>query len=604
MCGIVSVLSINDGIIRDLVSALSRLEYRGYDSAGVAYIDENSKLHIQKTVGKIGNLKKLLGAEDEETSCRIGIGHTRWATHGEVSVQNAHPLTSDGGAIVHNGIIENYDSLKEILLKEGFVFEGSTDSEVVAKLISYNLMRCNDFITAFQESIFRLNGSFAIVAIHEDYPDVIIGSKKGAPMAIGMSPDCQRFYIASDAVALSSLCADITYLDEGDFVICERRDVLQHRTLNSDLKIIEKKKIRNNVSLHDVTKNGFEDFMLKEIFEEPLIARRVFSKFKCNIKITDYRSIYIIACGTSYHAGLLAKYWIEKLAGIHTDVEIASEFRYRDPVLSKDTLYIFISQSGETIDTLSAMRKVKTLGFKTLSIINVEGSSLAREADECIQTWAGFEIGVASTKSFIAQTMAMLLLAIPKSKLSIEGITSTMHAIINDEFLIKALSEKIKDRTRLLYLGRGGSYPIALEGALKMKELTYISAEGYPSGEIKHGPIAMIDSNVYSIIIAPDDPYVDKTLVNAREIIARKGKILLITTENVLKKVPELTETNLIDHILIKDSQRYSPEESVDQSLRSWPYVTAIHMLAYHMAKAKGLDADQPRNLAKSVTVE
>ncbi|MDR0640639.1 MAG: glutamine--fructose-6-phosphate transaminase (isomerizing) [Holosporales bacterium] len=604
MCGIVSVLSRNDGIIRDLIDCLSRLEYRGYDSAGIAYVDKNSRLCVKKTIGKIASLEKIIDF-NEGARCRIGIGHTRWATHGEVTIQNAHPHTSDEVAIVHNGIIENYESLKESLMKDGFVFDGVSDSEVVAKLISYHLKKNNDFLKAFQATIGQLKGAFAIVAIHADYPYMLLGAKRGSPMAVGLSPDSQRFYIASDAVALSSLCHDIVYLDEGDSVVCELTDELRYRILNSNLEVVDRQKTRNNVSLHDVTKNGFEDFMLKEIFEEPVVAQRVFRNFKCNVNVADYRSIYIIACGTSYYAGLLAKYWLESLSRVHTDVEIASEFRYRNPVLSRETLYIFISQSGETIDTLSAMRQVKNMGFKTLAIVNVEGSSIAREADECIHTDAGFEIGVASTKSFVAQTMVMLLLSIQqKSRLNIDGITYTMYSILNDGFVIKALAERIKDKARLLYLGRGGSFPIALEGALKMKELSYVSAEGYPSGEIKHGPIAMIDHQVYSIIIAPDDYYVGKTIVNAREILARNGEVLLITTGKVLANLHDLKKNKLVDHILLKDQWEYSTDPAVDQLLRSWPYVTAIHMLAYYVAKARGLNADQPRNLAKSVTVE
>ncbi|MDR1476090.1 MAG: glutamine--fructose-6-phosphate transaminase (isomerizing) [Holosporales bacterium] len=601
MCGIVSILSMQDDVLGDLIGSLRRLEYRGYDSAGVSLIDDDLNLQTLKTVKKIDVLKDL--AETEQLSGKIGIGHTRWATHGEVNEHNAHPHTSDGVAIVHNGIIENYRDLKNLLLKDHFVFNGESDSEVIAKLISYHLKNGIDFVDAFKKTISQLVGTFAIVAIHEQTSNLIMGAKKGSPMAIGISGDRGRFYIASDAIALSGLCDEISYLEEGDFVICKKSDHLEYNILTENWEIVERKKNLNNISLTDAGKNGFEDFMIKEIFEEPVVLDRMFSQFDCNIDISNYSSIYIVACGTSFYAGLISKYWIEELIGLHVDIEIASEFRYRNPVLDKDSLYIFISQSGETIDTLAAMRKIKQLGFDTLSIVNVEGSSIARESKYNLKTIAGFEIGVASTKSFIAQAIAMLILVLKKNNFNAKIAENIMLSILNDRNKLKSIAEKIKDSKNILYMGRGCSYPIALEGALKMKELSYISAEGYPAGETKHGPIAMIDSNVYSVVICPFDRYFDKTLSNTQEILARHGRVIFMTTNMALQSIHDLKNNSLVDCLVFHEeiTSHISP---IDELLRPLSFATAVHLLAYYTAKAKGLDADKPRNLAKSVTVE
>jgi glucosamine--fructose-6-phosphate aminotransferase (isomerizing) len=370
---------------------------------------------------------------------------------------------------------------------------------------------------------------------------------------------------------------------------------LKYEVFGSDWKVVRREIVSNEVSLSDVSKNGFETFMLKEISEEALVIDRTFNNFECKIDLRKYKNVSIIACGTSYYAGLLAKYWIEDISKIHTDVEIASEFRYRNPVMSKDTIYIFISQSGETIDTLSAMRLVKSHGLDTLAFVNVDNSSIAREADIVVKTLAGTEIGVASTKAFVAQAMSILLLSIDKSTINIDEIIEGINTILNDQYKIKNLVKKIKDSKSLFYIGRGTSYPIALEGSLKMKELSYISAEGYPSGEIKHGPIAIIDENVYTIALAPLDKYFEKTLSNTQEILARNGQVLIITSKYAEDSLKNIIYDNKVDVFYIPDGKDiYNP----------FFMTTAVHLLAYYTSKLKGYDVDKPRNLAKSVTVE
>lgn len=594
MCGIISVLSFKDKVAKCIISSLERLEYRGYDSAGISYIDENSKLQRIRSVGKINNLKNLLDLESIKS--HIGIGHTRWATHGKVTVSNAHPHNAEGISIVHNGIIENFEDLKKTLIEKGEVFESETDSEVIAKLISYNIKNGLSFIDAFQKAISIITGTYAVAAIYEKEPNTLIGAKKGSPMALGVSPDKMSVYVASDAIALSSLAEEVTYLEEGDIAICKRNsEDITYTILDNNFKEVSRKTVKNTVSFDDVNKGGFEDFMLKEIFEEPKVIFDTFNNEFKKPDLSKYNKICFIACGTSYYAGYLAKYWIEDLARIHVDVEIASEFRYRNPVLSKDTLYVFISQSGETCDTLSAMRDVKSKGLDTLAVVNVDTSSIAREADYFIKTMAGTEIGVASTKAFVAQAMALLLLAVDKSEIDVEEIMMATQSVLNNQLSIKTAAEKIKNSKSMLYLGRGTSYPIALEGSLKVKELSYISAEGYPSGEIKHGPIALIDESVYSIILAPKDRYFEKTISNAQEVLARKGKIILITTED---------SKDFLQNIATDENVSIISIPNIDTRIQPFPLATTIHLLAYYTAKGKGIDVDKPRNLAKSVTVE
>lgn len=592
MCGIIAALSYKNDISNALISALERLEYRGYDSAGIAYLTDSSSLQRIRTVGKVQLLKEAV--EKKQIKSCIGIGHTRWATHGKVTEFNAHPHTADGVAVVHNGIIENYQELRKQLVDEGYTFESETDTEVIAKLIASHIKSGVKFFEAFKNSITELAGTFAIVALYEKEPDVLLGAKKGSPMAIGISPDKQSGYIASDAVALSSLVDELTYLEEGDLVIVKKDEKISYKIFDSEGNIVKHETVQNGVSLNDVTKNGYESFMLKEIFEEAAVARKTYEQFAYSIDVSKFDSISIIACGTSYYAGAVAKYWIEDIARIHVDVEIASEFRYRNPVFAKNSLYIFISQSGETIDTLCAMRLVKEAGMKTLALVNVETSSIAREADFVIKTEAGVEIGVASTKAFVAQILSLLMLCCRKN-VNIEAIEQSIHSVLYGNYDFSSLADKIKDSRSLFYIGRGVSYPIALEGALKIKELSYISAEGYPAGEIKHGPIAIIDENVYTMALAPYDKYFDKTISNTQEILARSGKILLITTEDAINFLHEFDKNENVSCVFLPATEsRYMP----------FALTTFIHLLAYYTAKAKGHDMDKPRNLAKSVTVE
>lgn len=593
MCGIVSVLSFDNDISKKLIGALERLEYRGYDSAGIAFIDQDSNLQRIRAVGKIEELKKL--TNNISITANIGIAHTRWATHGNVTEKNAHPHISNGVAIVHNGIIENYQELKKNLLKENFKFESDTDTEVVAALIAFHIKTGENFEEAFKNAISELKGTFAIVAIYENQPDILLGAKKGSPMAIGLSEDGKNYYIASDAIALSSLAENIIYLEEGDIVKIEKHNKLSYTIFDAAMHITKRDMVPNSVSLSDVSKNGYETFMLKEIFEESTIIRNIYNNFNYDINISNFNNISIIACGTSYYAGLLAKYWIEDIANIHVDVEIASEFRYRNPAVFPKILYIFISQSGETIDTLCAMRMVKDMGMETLALVNVETSSIAREADHMIKLLAGVEIGVASTKAFVAQALSLLLLCIKKQELKIDLLEKLINSILNNKYQFAKIAEKIKDSRSFFYIGRGVNYPIALEGALKIKELSYVSAEGYPAGEIKHGPIAIIDEKVYTIALAPLDKYFEKTISNTQEILARNGKIILITTENARNHIHGLDNNENVDCVFIPNS---------DDPYTTFPLITAIHLLAYYTSKSKGYDVDKPRNLAKSVTVE
>ena len=593
MCGIISVLSYENNVSDAIISALERLEYRGYDSAGIAYLDENFQLQRIRTVGKVQYLRDIVD-KSNINSC-VGIGHTRWATHGKVTEFNAHPHVADGVAIVHNGIVENYQDLRKKLILEGCEFESETDTEVVAKLIASHIKSGKSFVEAFKQSIGELIGTFAIVAIYEKSPDTLLGAKKGSPMAVGISPDKKSAYIASDAVALSTLANELTYLEEGDIVVVTKSEQISYDIFDTRDNIVNRNTVLNNVSLNDVSKSGYETFMLKEIFEEATVARRTYDRYRYNIDVSKFDSISIIACGTSFYAGVLAKYWIEKYAKIPVDVEIASEFRYRDAVLKKNSLYIFISQSGETIDTLCAMRLLKENGMKTLALVNVDSSSIAREADYLVKTEAGVEIGVASTKAFVAQILTLLIMFVGKENINIEAIEKAINSVLNAGFDFSGIAKKLAGGRSFFYIGRGTSYPIALEGALKIKELTYVSAEGYPSGELKHGPIAIIDEDVFTIALAPFDQYFEKTISNAQEILARDGKILLITTEGAKESLGEFKNNANVECVFLKKNEdKYYP----------FALTTFIHLLAYHTAKTKGYDVDKPRNLAKSVTVE
>lgn len=574
MCGIIAVLNKTpSSTVQILIDALERLEYRGYDSAGIAIITPERKINRVRSVGRIEALRQKISSNSEAA---VGIGHTRWATHGEVSEKNAHPHQAGCVAVVHNGIIENYIELKQFIHNK---FESETDSEIIAQLINKFINNGLNFEQAFNKTITMLKGTYAIAAICENEPETILCAKKGSPMALGYNDS--QIFIASDAIAFASLSKNVIYLEEGDTAVCRNGEFY---IFDSNMKKVKRAEHPNTVSSENLTKYGHDDYMLKEILEEPQVFIDTFNNFQSPVDIRQYKSIYMIACGTSYYAGLLAKYWIEDLNGIQTNVEIASEFRYRNPVLPKDSLYIFISQSGETIDTLCAMRNIIDKDRDTLSIVNVANSSIARESKFNIQTSAGVEMGVASTKTFISQALTLLMLSCDKNQIPIQNIVKSMQNIIERRQEFKSVAETLKHSKAIMYIGRGTSYPIALEGALKMKEITYINSEGYPSGEIKHGPIALIDENVCTVILIPRDRYYEKTLSNAQEIVARHGKILTIGSMTDRRE-----DITINEHASIGS-----------------PFVlaTAIHLLAYYTAKSKNLDVDKPRNLAKSVTVE
>jgi glucosamine--fructose-6-phosphate aminotransferase (isomerizing) len=600
MCGIVSVLSLDESCVLDrILDAMERLEYRGYDSAGIACIDASAKLHRVRSVGRMSKLREAVWTDQwRNINGGAWIGHTRWATHGQVTERNAHPHVCDGVAIVHNGIIENYQSLKNELTSAGYEFESDTDSEVIAKLIAnYIKARGLQFEEACRECMRALRGTFAIVAIYQNEPDTLIGMKLGSPMAICVDDQRRNFYIASDAVAMASLSDNITYLLEGDFVVATRsQNDIAYKVTDSDGLEVEHAVEPNKIRASCVGKNGYESFMLKEIYEEAIVARRTYDVFDPGIvDISKFSKISLIACGTSYYACLLAKYWIEDLVKVQADVEIASEFRYRNPVIVTSALYIFVSQSGETIDTLCAMRLVKERRCTTLAIVNVDSASIAREADITIVTPAGPEIGVASTKSFISQIMTLLLMCVPKERIDISQIEIAINSVLNDKHHIDEIAKFIVGSRGVFYIGRGPSYPIALEGALKMKELSYMDAEGYPAGEIKHGPIAIIDDEVCTVVIAPHDEHLDKTISNMQEIIARNGKVLLLASQSSREHMREISSCSVMEFLFLPTVHRmYNP----------FILVVAVHLIAYNVAKLLGRDVDKPRNLAKSVTVE
>lgn len=593
MCGIAAALSKSKNIVNDLLNSLEKLEYRGYDSAGIAIINNNTS-RVVKSIGKIQELRDTIESVDDFGG-RIGIGHTRWATHGTVTLNNAHPHCCNGVTIVHNGIFENFEKHKKMLQDAGHVFKSETDSEVIAHMIYSYIEKGASFIDALKKVTDKIEGTYAIVAMCDNEPNVLIGTKRGSPMAFAENSDGETFYIASDATALSGLSDDVTYLEEGDIIVCKlSQDKFVANIYDEMLNKVSRPKHKNELNLSDVSKSGFETFMLKEINEEPIAVEKTYHS-SSKIDIVGYSRISIIACGTSSYAGILARYWIEDMLGIPTDVEVASEFRYRNPVMPKGTLYVFISQSGETLDTLCALRMVKERGFRTLSIVNVYNSSIFRESDDTFQTLAGVEMGVASTKAFLAQLMAFLVIFLGKSKININKIVSDLKTTLSLKDQIRKVAESVANSKSMLYIGRGESYPIALEGALKIKEISYISSEGYQAGEMKHGPIALIDENVYTIAIAPLDKYFEKTLSNAQEVLARNGRLVLFTSKEAEKSLTNIANNELVSVIYVPDGDNISN-----------PFIMAscVHQLAYYTAMHKGLDVDKPRNLAKSVTVE
>lgn len=609
MCGIVGVLGAGP-VAGQLVEALKRLEYRGYDSAGVATL-ERGRLTRLRASGKLRNLEEKLAASPLQGD--IGIGHTRWATHGKPTEINAHPHAAERVAVVHNGIIENFRELREELMGRGHVFASETDSEVVAHLVAEGLKAGADPATAVAAALKRLKGAFALAFLFDDQPDLLIGARRGSPLAVGWSD--AGVYLGSDALALAPFATSIAYLDEGDWVVLRRNGVQFFDAADTP---VERRRLPLAPGSFLVDKGNYRHFMAKEIHEQPEVVGRTLAHyldlaegvarlpFELNFDPKSLSRVTISACGTAYYAGLVARYWLERFARLSVDIDIASEFRYRDPPLPEKGLMIVVSQSGETADTLAALRYAKEHGQHILSIVNVESSTIARESETVAKTLAGPEIGVASTKAFTCQlaVFACLALALGRARgvltreqeraLVAELIAAPgqMAEALNREAQIEPVARDVARATSVLYLGRGPSFPLSMEGALKLKELSYIHAEGYAAGELKHGPIALIDYAMPVIVLAPPDASLEKTVSNLQEVAARGGHLILIGSPRARHEAA----AELAGYIEMP--------ETVAGAFSALVYAVPVQLLAYHVATFMGKDVDQPRNLAKSVTVE
>jgi len=607
MCGIVGILG-GDDVAERLLDGLRRLEYRGYDSAGIATID-HGEIERRRASGKLVNLARELAAHPLPGS--IGIAHTRWATHGGPTTNNAHPHATDHVAVVHNGIIENFKALRDELSGRGRVFTSETDTEVVAHLVSEKVEQGLDPVAAVREVLPRLHGAFALAILFRDQPDMLIGARLGSPLVVGYGED--ETYLGSDALALAPLTQRIAYLDEGDWVVCTREGA---QVYDRDNNPVDRPVTLSGVTGALIDKGNHRHFMQKEIYEQPIVVAQTLRSYlqrlegKVALPIPDFdlsgiKRVTIVACGTSFYAGMVAKYWFEQFARVPVDLDVASEFRYRAPVMEPGGLMIVISQSGETADTLAALRHAKNEGQTIAAVVNVPTSSMAREADLLLPTHAGPEIGVASTKAFTCQLSVLAALAAnlakAKGRLSAdeerqivrhlaEAPAAINGALAYDE-AIESMAGAVAGARDVLYLGRGTDYPLALEGALKLKEISYIHAEGYAAGEMKHGPIALIDEHVPVIVIAPSGPLFEKTVSNMQEVQARGGKVILISDYDGI----EAAGDGCIATITMP---------KVHPLIAPIVYAVPVQLLAYHVAVAKGTDVDQPRNLAKSVTVE
>ena len=606
MCGIIGINS-NKEVTSTILNSLRKLEYRGYDSAGIATLNSGYIQEV-KCEGRVDNLEKnivknkLLG--------NVGIGHVRWATHGIPSTLNAHPHSSDNVSVVHNGIIENSTLLKKFLVKKGHRFKSQTDTEVIVHLITEYLKK-NNLIDTLTKVLKKLHGSFALGIIFKDEPDLIVGARRGSPLAVGYGPG--ENYLGSDSYALKSMTNKITYLDDGEFCIIKKTEV---SFFNEQGKKINKKILSLTSDEQSYDKGDYKHFMAKEIDEQPLTIKNCINEyidkknneisiFNFPWKIEDISSITLVGCGTAYHSCLIAKYWFEQLTSFDVHIDIASEFRYRKNRFKKETLYVFVSQSGETADTYAALDLCNKNNMKTCSVVNVVESSIARDSKFVLPIHCGPEIGVASTKAFLGQMLVLYLLCLKMGKLNddikkkdyISKIKSLLNLSKNIELSLKSendiqtISNSFKDIKGSMFLGRGYSYPIALEGALKLKELSYIHAEGYPAGEMKHGPLALIEDGMPVVVIAPRDEYYKKTMSNMQEVIARGAKVLLITN----KSTDEIFSENIWQKIEV---------ENTDDDLLPFLITIPLQKLAYYTALKKGYDIDKPRNLAKSVTVE
>jgi len=607
LCGIVGILG-REPVAGQLVDALKRLEYRGYDSAGVATL-ESGVLTRRRAEGKLKNLEQRL--EGEPLGGTVGIGHTRWATHGKPTELNAHPHATEKVAVVHNGIIENFRELRDALGKNGAKFGSETDTEVVVHLVTQEMAKGKTPTDAVAAALSQLRGAFALAFLFSGEEDLLIGARKGSPLAVGHGDG--EMYLGSDAIALAPFTDTITYLDDGDWAVLSRKGV---QIRDEKGTVVERPSVKTTASAALVDKGNHKHFMAKEIHEQPEVVGHTFAHYidmtaEC-VRLQELpfdwkklNRLSISACGTAFYAGLVAKYWFERFARLSVEIDIASEFRYREAPLSAGDLAIFISQSGETADTLATLRYAKQHKQHIMSVVNVPTSTIARESDVVMPTLAGPEIGVASTKAFTCQLAALACIAVAAGRargvLSEKDEQNLVRALIEVprhmaaalalEPQIEQLAQTIKECADVLYLGRGTSFPIALEGALKLKEISYIHAEGYAAGELKHGPIALIDETMPVIVIAPHDRVFDKTVSNMQEVAARGGRIILMTD-------PKGSEEATIDSTVTLTL----PEMA--STVTPLVYAIPVQLLAYHTAAAIGTDVDQPRNLAKSVTVE
>ena len=605
MCGIIGIAS-NKPVSINIINSLKKLEYRGYDSAGIATLNNNI-INEKKCSGRVDELEKILFKTPSEGN--VGIGHVRWATHGIPNIINAHPHSSEKVSVVHNGIIENSDELKKDLEEKGFKFKSQTDTEVITVLVTRFLENSKPLESVFK-TLKKLKGSFALGIIFKNFPDIIIGARRGSPLAVGYSNE--ENYLGSDSYALKSMTNKISYLDDGELCMLSKNNV--------DFYDVNQKKINKKIYTvsddeNTTDKGDYKNFMSKEIFEQSNTIKKCLSEYtdslKKDINIYNFpiepkkiNKIILIGCGTAYHSCLVAKYWFEELTSIDTEIDIASEFRYRNLKFKTNNLYIFVSQSGETADTAAALDICKKNKVKTCSIVNVVESTIARNADWVLPIHAGPEIGVASTKAFLGQLIVLYILSL---KLSIERgdidkknydtlvenlkkLPDAINSTLKLESEIQLIAKEFLDAKGSMFLGRGNSFPIALEGALKLKELSYLHAEGYPAGEMKHGPLALIEEGLPVIVIAPKDKYYEKTLSNMQEVIARGGKIFFITDNN-----KRLLSTNIRFKLRVP---------RVDSFLSPLLLTIPLQLLAYHVALLKNCDIDKPRNLAKSVTVE
>ena len=605
MCGIIGIAS-NKSVSVNIINALKKLEYRGYDSAGLATINQG-RIDEKKCPGRVEKLERILFQNPSEGN--LGIGHVRWATHGVPNEVNAHPHSTDIVSVVHNGIIENSNELKKILEKEGKIFKSQTDTEVITVLLTEKLKN-NEPLEAVFKTLSLLKGSFALGIIFKNFKDFVIGARRGSPLAVGYSND--ENYLGSDSYALKSMTNKISYLDDGDICVLSKDQV---KFYNSKKEKINKEIFTLSENKFEASKGNYKNFMIKEIFEQPNAIKTCLKEYidKIREEINFYnlpidpkrlKKIVLIGCGTAYHSCLVTKYWLEEFTNLDIETDIASEFRYRNNRFEKNNLYIFVSQSGETADTFAALDLCKKQKLKTCSVVNVVESSIARQSDCVLPIHAGPEIGVASTKAFLGQMLVLYLLSLKIGELrgdldnkqykklikELKDLPRLINETLKEEEKIQLIAQDIFESKGSMFLGRGSSYPIAMEGALKLKELSYLHAEGYPAGEMKHGPLALIEDGLPVVVIAPKDKYFEKTLSNMQEVIARGGKVLLLTNS---------------ENKVISENIRFQIDLPISGlTLTPFLFTIPLQLLSYHVAMFKKCDIDKPRNLAKSVTVE